>query len=335
MKTQIVYVIISSDKDFFLEEFWVSLFSLRKFHPHDKVLVLTDEPTAKRIDARPTLKAMISKIKVVPMPSDYDGRLRSRTLKTSVRNLIDGDFLTIDTDTVICQPLDEVDSLPIKNIGMVPEMHGPFKEHITYKFITSELKRIYDTDVSDAPYWFNSGCMLVRDNEFARKFFKQWNEEWKVATFQKNASSDQRPLLKVDHDYGYAIECLPGVYNCQVALSVQYFHEAKILHFWHMKDDFFLDLSFSPFTSKYVYRQVKQNKAITPEVAQLIYNCKNTFKSPSMIVGRKDLDFLMSPFNTVLGRANRESKLMHWFLGKVITFTNYYLRAKNKLNRQK
>lgn len=333
MKTPIVYVLISSEKDFFLEEFWVSLFSLRRFHPKDAVWVLTDEPTSKRIEERSELSKLISEVKVIPMPENYDGRLRSRTLKTSVRNLIDGDFLTIDTDTVICQPLDEVDDLSIKNIGMVPEMHGPFKNHITYSYITNELKRIYDTDVSEAPYWFNSGCMLVRDNDFTRDFFRKWNEEWKVATFEKNASSDQRPLLKVEHDYGYVIEKLPDVYNCQVALSIQYLHEAKILHFWHMKDFFFFDLSYSPFANKYVYKQVKEHKAITPEIAELIANCKNSFASPSMVVGRKDIDFLMSPFNSVLAKAYSESKLMHWFLGKLITGVNYYLRIINKLKK--
>ena len=100
-----------------------------------------------------------------------------------------------------------------------------------------------------------------------------------------------------------------------------------------MKDDFFLDLSYSPFTSKYVYKQVKEHKAITPEVAELISRCKSTFTSPSMVVGRNDLGFLMSPFNTVLGRAYREIKLMHWFLDRVITFVNCYLRAKNKLRK--
>ena len=109
MKTPIVYVLISSEQDYFLEEFWVSLFSLRQFHPKDKVIVVTDEPTSHRIDDRPELKEMISEVIIVPLPDEYNGRLRSRTLKTTVRNIIDGDFLTIDTDTVICKPLDEVD----------------------------------------------------------------------------------------------------------------------------------------------------------------------------------------------------------------------------------
>ena len=33
MKTPIVYTLISSEKDYFLEELWVSLYSLRQFHP--------------------------------------------------------------------------------------------------------------------------------------------------------------------------------------------------------------------------------------------------------------------------------------------------------------
>ena len=40
MKTQIVYSVISTEKDFFLEELWVSVYSLRQFHPNDRVVVM-------------------------------------------------------------------------------------------------------------------------------------------------------------------------------------------------------------------------------------------------------------------------------------------------------
>lgn len=334
MKTPVVYVLISSENDYFLEELWVSLFSFRIYHPLDKVLILTDQPTAARIEKRQSLYKLISEIIVVNVPDDYNNRLRSRAIKTSVRNIIDGDFLTIDTDTIVCQPLDDIDSLTIKNIGMVPEMHGHFKEHLTYRFIVEELERIYNTDVSDAPYWFNSGCMLVRDNAFTRGFFRKWHENWKHATFDKNSSSDQRPLLKTDHDYGYVIEALPDVYNCQIALSIQYFHDAKILHLWHMRDDFFLDQTYSPFTSKEIYKQLKFYNEITPKMICLIKNCKNSFNSPSMVVGLEDINFLMSPLHTVLGRAYKESALIHWLLKHMINMVNYYLRAKNKFRKK-
>ena len=104
MKLQLVYVLISSESDFFLEEFWVSLFSLRRFHPKDKVVVLTDHPTAERVRDRPQLASMITDLKIIDLPDDYDGRLRSRTLKTSVRNLIDGEvnvFLQLNINSAI------------------------------------------------------------------------------------------------------------------------------------------------------------------------------------------------------------------------------------------
>ena len=55
MKTQIVYTLISSEKDYFLEELWVSLYSLRLFHPEATVNVLVDEPTRKYLYPKNTM----------------------------------------------------------------------------------------------------------------------------------------------------------------------------------------------------------------------------------------------------------------------------------------
>ena len=55
MKTQIVYTLISSEKDYFLEELWVSLYSLRQFHPKATVKVLVDESTKEYMNRFPKL----------------------------------------------------------------------------------------------------------------------------------------------------------------------------------------------------------------------------------------------------------------------------------------
>ena len=111
MKTPILYVLTSSENDLYLEELWVSLFSLHYFNKEVTVKVLSDESTAKRIKARPELCAMIDDLYPVDVPQDYPAKERSRFIKTNIRNLVEGDFLFIDTDTVICAPLDEVDNL--------------------------------------------------------------------------------------------------------------------------------------------------------------------------------------------------------------------------------
>jgi hypothetical protein len=331
MKTQIVYVLIASDDTLFLEEFWVSLYSLRHFHPEANVTVLVDAPTAELIKKRKQLYELITDLKIVPVPEEYNSRLRSRTIKTSVRNLIDGDYLYIDTDTVITEPLDEIDNLPIKNIAMVPELHGPFKKYITYNFTCNDVKRIFDVDVSDAPYWYNAGVTFVRDNTLTRDFFKKWHDNWEYSAFKKGQTSDMRALICTDKSYGYIIESLPDVYNSQVAMSIKYLYDAKIVHFWHMRKLFKHDENYSPFCNKSIYRQIKKDGCISETTSDTILNCKSSFSPFSMVVGREEMTFLLSSVYTVLGRSYHNSKSMRWFLDKLTRCVYLYGRAKAKL----
>lgn len=332
MKTQIVYVLVSSEEDYYLEELWVSLYSLRQFHPDDKVIVLVDEPTAQRIRERKQLFSLITELKVVDVPNEYTNKNRSREIKTSIRNIIDGDFLFIDTDTVICGALNEIDSLPVHNIAMVPELHGSFKNHLTYDYVSADTKRIFGDDVSDSPYWFNSGCMFVRDNSFTREFFRKWNENWKYSAFQKNNSTDQRALLATDKCFGYKIECLPDIYNCQMAMSIKYFYDAKIVHFWHMRKNFTPIMDFSPFMSHEIYKKLRESSAITEELSKIILNCKAAFNVDTMICGKNEIELIFSPFHTVLWASYKKGGFAHWLLDKTI----HLIQIKNRiLNRLK
>lgn len=335
MKTQIVYVLISRDSDLYLEELWVSLHSLRQFHPEERVIVLTDEITNTRIQKQPLLVQIITEIKVIDVPADYSTKDRSREIKTSVRNLIDGDFLFIDTDTVITKPLDNVDELPVKNIAMVPELHGPFRNHMTYRYVSGDVKRIFGTDVTDSPYWFNSGCMLVKNNEFMREFFTQWHKNWEYSAFQKGNSTDQRALLKTDHDYGYVIECLPDTYNCQMAMSIKHLYEASIVHFWHMRKNFTPVMDFSPFMSHQIYKDLRASGCITPEISQTITDCKSAFTNDSMICGKPEISLIFSQINTVLWKEYKKKGLTKWLVDKLIFCINTKNRIERKFSKNK
>lgn len=334
MRTQIVYVVISSDEDYFLEELWISVYSLRHYHPTDKVVVLTDTETNQRIDERQSLKQMITEIRCIDMPKSFNNRLRSRVIKTNLRNYLDGDFLFIDTDTVICGNLGEIDKLEIKNIAMVPELHGPFKNHITYDYIKKNIEGLFNIDLSNCPYWFNSGCMLVKDNLFTRQFFTKWYETWKWAALEMGAWTDQKSLLKIDSEYGYIIERLPDIYNCQIALSIEYLYDAKILHFWHMRKAFMSEVEFYPFLNKEIYKSVRQDNSISNENRELILNPKNAFKSPSVIVGRDEQAMLMAPFYTFLWKAYNESRVFKIVIDLLIKIAIWRSRFINKLHKK-
>lgn len=331
MRTQIVYVLVSSENDFYLEELWVSLFSLRQFHPDEKVIVLVDEPTARRIRERKQLYSLITELKVVDVPEEYTNKNRSREIKTSIRNIIDGDFLFIDTDTVICGALDAIDSLSVQNIAMVPELHSSFKHHLFFELTVEDTQRIFDVDTSDSPYWFNSGCMFVRDNEFARSFFTSWNKNWKHSAFNKGNSSDQRALLATDKEFGYKIECMPDIYNAQVAMSIEFFYDAKIIHFWHTRGNFEHDVNYSPFTNGEIYKKLRADNCIDDITEKTITHCKSSFHTPAMIIGEKEVYLVFSAFNSVLYSAYNRSKFFHWLIDKEIKLINNYYRLKNKI----
>lgn len=299
MTTPIVYTLVSSDNDLYLEELWASLFSLRIFHPKAIVKVLVDRPTAERIHQRPNMEKMITELVTVNVPDYYSPKERSRQIKTTVRNIVDGPYLFVDTDTIICKPLDAIDHLT-DDIIAVPDGHLPLCQHAFKDSVYSSVQKIFNEDIADCSYWFNSGVMYVADNERTRDFYKRWNENWTYSAFQKKNSQDQPALVKTDKEFGYIIKKLPDIYNCQVALSLKYYADAAIVHYWHMP--FIPDQSYSPYFSLEIYKEIKKACGITPHVEEQIRNCKSAFVSPTMPVGIDQIYFLFSPAGQIFGK---------------------------------
>lgn len=331
MKTQIVYVVISTDEDLFLEELWASLFSLRIYHPEAIVKVMVDAPTAKRINEHLSLLAMITEIVTVDVPENYSPMARSRVIKTTIRNIIDGAFLFIDTDTIICHSLKDVDSIN-SDIAAVPDMHVPMTQHMAKRLISERAKKYFKDDISDSEYYFNSGVLYVADNDSTREFYRRWYDNWLAYFSQSKHAADQPSLIQTDKDFGYLIKKLPDVYNSQIAMSLRYFYEAYIIHFWHM--DFIADQSYSPFMGLSIYREIKEANTITPHVEELIRNCKSAFATPTMIVGKPQIDFLFSPTGQAFILLKDKNKTMSKFIGWLSIKIIKYYRAKNKIKRK-
>lgn len=311
MKTSIVYTLISSEKDYFLEELWVSLYSLRQFHPEVTVNVLVDEPTKKYVERFPELCGMITNIVVVPVPENYNAKQRSRVIKTTVRNVIDGAYLFIDTDTVICKPLDDIDNLTC-DIAAVPEEHLQLKD-LTFSPVNG-IKNVFGVDISDSKFWFNSGVMFVADTDAARKLYYDWNKEWEFSCFQKGQSQDQPALSVANKENNMLISELPGIYNSQVAMSLKYFADAAIVHWWHMS--FIENQDYSPFFSLQIYKDVKKAKGLTADIKELIMHCKQSFVSPTMPVGKEQIYFLFSPAGKIFNRIYKDGGAASFLMNK-------------------
>ena len=318
MIPQIVYVLVANEKNLYLEEMWVSIFSLRRHHPEATVKVLMDIETKEYLSRFPQLTSMIDETVVVQTPAGYNAKQRSRQIKTTIRNVLKGDYIFIDTDTVICKPLDGIvedirELKDFRGIAAVREGHATMKDTLFPP--TGTVKRIFDIDISKSPLMTNSGVMFVADIPFTHEFYKRWNENWKRSCFEKGNSQDQPSLYATDCQYGYVIRELSGIYNAQVAMSLKYYADAVILHWWHM--DFIEDQSYSPYFSLEIYQDLKKEGEITPQIEELIINAKQSFVSPTMPVGKEHILFLFSPAGKIFNRIYKEGGAASWLMLKM------------------
>ena len=294
MNTKIVYCLVSSEKDIYLEQAWVSIYSLRLHNPCTTVILVLDKLTAESLTgSRAKIKQLVTEVKVIETPEGYNAKERSRYLKTNFRQFLSGDLLFIDTDTIIGGPLDDVDNIS-DEIACVPDYHVKFKDIPVYKQLSERIQGIFEISTDDAEYYFNFGVIYVKDTYRTRAFFADWYDRWKYSSFQKNCSFDQPALFAADKKNGYFIKQMSGTYNCQILYSMQYLHSGRILHFFNTTAVMGIE-QFSPFYENSIYLQIKKDGGILGDMKMLIEDPSRWIKSPSYFVNKEQYLFLTSP----------------------------------------
>ena len=234
-KLQLAYVLVSSEKDNYLEEAYVSMYSAKYQMPDVKITLVVDDKTEKSFTGvRKEEVKYADKIVAIPFDEKYDGKRRSRILKTSLRNLIDGDYLFIDTDTIVVKPLYEITEIKA-DISAVYDLHSTYyKDCFTFETGVAWGNKM-GWHLENTEHYFNSGVMYVKDNDVTRAFYKKWNENI-MACFEKGATIDQPSLAHTNETFGNIINPLDDVWNCQITCGMQYFLNAKIIHYLCSRD---------------------------------------------------------------------------------------------------
>lgn len=202
-----------------------------------EIVVVVDNDTYKTFTG--DRKSIFEYAEVMPIetPKKYSQKESSRWLKTSLRNIIDGDFLFIDCDTVICRNfMSEIIDEPL---AMVLEFNHMLSEH-------TKRNKMYWTNrfaecgwAFDSNELFNSGVMWVKDTPKTREFFSLWNKYWQIS-LERGVSADQPSLNYINQTKFKMISILDGTWNCQVSSApagVEYLSEAKIIHYFHFDND--------------------------------------------------------------------------------------------------
>lgn len=225
-----LFVLTSSPKDFFCEQTLVAIASLREHNPNAFVTLLTDDKTAETLTGnRAVLKEVVDELKVLPLEESLSPMLRSRFLKTVMRNVVDGDFLYMDSDIAVAGDLTIPDEWR-GGIYAVLDLHTNLHKAINRKKVLTAAKMLGFSPIENDEI-FNGGVMFASDTLEAREFFKKWHELW-LYCVSKNYPFDMAALAETNYSFGYIIKKMPGEWNCQLAYGKEFLPQAKVLHFF-------------------------------------------------------------------------------------------------------
>lgn len=231
MKTKIVYCLVSDNKDYYYEQLLISLCSLRKHNPDTIVELIVDKDTkATLIKERTQIFSYVTRVVLVDVPEQLTKKRRSRYIKTRLRKLISGDYLYIDTDTIIHSSLEDIDKIT-SDICAVQEYNECkyFTRADRSMFLFASKADLVD-ELEHEPY-FNSGVMFVKDCPKSHLLYDLWHSSWLV-TMSRGLDTDQTPLCWANKKANHVIDFLDDKWNCMVKLrGIEFENSAKIIHY--------------------------------------------------------------------------------------------------------
>lgn len=232
MKTRLVYVLTCSPEGHYIEMALMSVWSARHWNPDAHIVLITDNLTNGLFAGkRAEILDYISEKIVVSFDDDnLSMAYRSRWIKTSVRQLVEGDFLFIDCDTIICKSLEDVDNFSCE-VGAVPEAMLPVSEFCP-SLLTLDVKRCADigVDLLQEEYYYCSGVIYAKDTPTVHRLYEMWHRYWEQS-FAIQMLADQPGLCKADIECKHIVQRIPDTYDVIAYTHNRLYHEAHILHF--------------------------------------------------------------------------------------------------------
>lgn len=253
MKTKLVYVLTCALDATYIEQALISIWSARYHNPDAQILLLIDDKTDELlIGTRGELLDYISKKIVVPFEdTTLTPMYRSRYIKTRVRSWVEGDFLFIDSDTIINGSLAEIDDYPYDEAAVM-ESNLPISQFhpSLYAYMAENACKI-GWNPEEEQYYFSSGVIYAKDTPIAHALFEKWHSNW-LQGLSFGVRIDQPSLAKANIECGRVIRPIDNKWNCIMFTNPRLAKEALIMHFAAYRNMSFL-------FSKRVLGYIKEN----------------------------------------------------------------------------
>jgi len=280
-----VYVLVSDETDYYLEQALMSITSLKAQSAGAFVSLLIDETTETTLkNKRKNILGLVDELKTIEIDSRFNKKARSRWLKTTMRRHIDGNFLYIDSDTIISEDLSGIEDLDV-NLGAILDSHVLLQDSLWKKSIQKNDKILNFNSSFKTDKYFNGGIILCKDDPVCHNFFNEWHNLW-LHCFERGILIDQPSFNQTNHLMDNVIIELDGKWNCQILANgaVRYLHDAKIIHYFAIytpEDKPYL------LANKEIFERIRKSVSIDPELKEMLMNSKNSFMSNTRLVAGK------------------------------------------------
>ena len=236
---KILYVLVSSESDFYYEQALISMMSAKYQMPDCNISLLTERETDNSLKgSRNLINEYLSEKIVIDLDKNLLPIQKSRWLKTSMRSHVKGDYLYVDVDTVFAAPIDE--NIFTNDVMGVPDGNCLLSQHPMKLPIESNLKKA--NFQNSLQYHINSGVLYFKDSPVTHSFCQTWHQRWSESC-KKGIFFDQPALHQAFIDSNLEQHLLPDSMNAQFGRNINTLSTGIILHYY---SSWTQDSSFSP-----------------------------------------------------------------------------------------
>lgn len=225
--TRYAYVLTSPKNSAHPAMCLISALSVRGIDPQAKITVFSDKATlAKLRRSRHQLLEVADEFRECPVEGTPSRT--SRSIKTTLLQRLQSDFIYLDADTIVLQPiadrLEDPHSIQLA-LDRAPGVSDPcFPVWFAPQF-----------DLFGWPWpttcYYNSGVMIVRADTASEELFEEWHHRWRQF-LSCGLYYDQPALNSSIHALAMPVGLLQASYNAMVRVDDSLRQGAKVLHFF-------------------------------------------------------------------------------------------------------
>ena len=236
---KIVYSVVDKEELQYTNELMISLQSIKRLMPDQKIVVVVDKRTYNFYQNKqyPILKE--AEVIPIEIPDTYSQKAKSRYLKTSLRKYVTGDFLFLDTDTVICKQLPE--KVSNAHIAMALDYNCSIPDRLDKDGVKA-LNKLCGLPFEHIENYYNTGVIWVRDSQEAAEFYRNWHNKWKE-TLDKGFIFDQPSANYILRKKMYDFQILDNIWNLQISViptPIGELKDAYAIHYFNVTDSAYL-----------------------------------------------------------------------------------------------